>query len=583
MKRFWSMLLCLAMVLSLGVTALAAEPVEEEISLLPDNAEPLSYTIGSGTRTPAVDLPQESATSTGNGLTLVEPRVSEEEIDFSSAILIAGEVSDNSIMTADVADNQAPVGKPSIFVINPESMIDGQYTTATIFYIATRWNNQDLCYDPEGGPLFLATNNFPAGYITELNDEDYGTYAGYAVRIFNRGSYFFQFAISDMYNGMTPVTSLNLNIISRGVFETIDGSLTSATAVDRHSITVDYTNTDTYCLSLLRKGTGGFKVTVYDENGTQCGTSTVSDLHTGNRAKGAIELKRPEGVTGSYSYSVSVAAVDKYFSAGDTTYRLAYGAEDQKVYFFEDVSDSIELPYYVPYRDMLKDHDYRSICDLTPSDYGDYYKITTKGPETITLTQRRDYFRFKILSTSTFETLYDSRDLQPYDPYGSSSSVPFECISVKVNFTPGESYYVVVYSPEGVGAPYGYEISVGDRQLISRSAEYTIPEMSFVKGTPRMLNFKLTPVTGLSGYVNTVDYSAHTATAYNMHGSQFSVLSPGTSTWRTNVPHTRSIDFGFKSGQPLVNCGGTWQLRLTPTESGTYPGAKITVYYMCEI
>lgn len=185
-----------------------------------------------------------------------------EIIDFSNAIDVSKQLisvdtesraeinGQTELMPYAVSENQPPVADPAVFVLNPESARDGFYTTDTVFFIATRWNNTDLCYDPEGGSISLAyDDSFPGGYISV---ERQPTYEGYYIQIFNHGKYPFIFAFTDENGGMSEIFTINFDIISRGVFTPIEGSLDSMTDIKEYDISVDYSVADEYSIGLLR-------------------------------------------------------------------------------------------------------------------------------------------------------------------------------------------------------------------------------------------------------------------------------------------------------------------------------------------
>lgn len=186
-KRISSMLLCLGILLStisLNAAAADSEIAEGGVISLGD----ISVQSETVNEMPTVNLEEGKST------------ISFNNVDFSKAIEVpttiteaSNEVALDSGLAENVdptalPENQAPVGTPELLVLNPDSMRDGKYTTDTIFFIATRWNNTDICYDPEGGPIEMVfESSIPSGYVQKLVDETYGTYAGYAIQILQPG------------------------------------------------------------------------------------------------------------------------------------------------------------------------------------------------------------------------------------------------------------------------------------------------------------------------------------------------------------------------------------------------------------
>lgn len=523
---------------------------------------------------PTVDLSdsQVRISDDNSGYVILPDTPTDQSLDTSHVVDITSELVESGASPIDSPENQAPVADPFMFVGNPESMRDGKYTTDTWIMIATRWNNQDLCYDPEGGPLSLVTTeDFPLGYITPVADTDNGTWAGFVVKIFNTGNYPFLFAFADNYGGISRSFYLDLDIISRGVFETISGSV-AAGNTETHTITVDYSSASEYTLGILRKSTTGFIVTVYNPDGTECGKASNGIV------RDQIILPKPSGVTGEYTYTVSVST---YVNTGEASYKLAYGPSNQSIYFFEDVSDSVVLPYYETYRDYKQQANLSDTSRMLPSNYGDYYEITATGTERVTLETNYDNYCFKILDYTSLETLYDGANLSVFKPDPSINA----CYKrADLKFTKGEKYYVVVYCPTDVTAKGVYSISVGEPRTVSATKEWEIHEQTVVKGTTYTWNFNVTTPTNNPGYADKIRYSGSGA-GWPYEGGYYSVLSPGTSTWvRNPSKYAREIKYNYTNlNSPLVNAVGQWKLRFTAQETGTYPGATLMLTYYYEI
>ena len=522
-----------------------------------------------------------------NGVTL-------SNMDFSDAVEIpiaslreGAQTEDDPMYLADIdaqdlPENQPPVAEPQLFVMNPESMKDGQYTTETLFFLATRWNSTDLCYDPEGGPISLIYNDssFPSAYIRYYED-NYGTMAGYAILIFNEGTYPFAFAFMDQYGGASEPVGLNFPIIRRGYFETIEGELLGQNQTLEYEIPVDYSEAATYCLSLLRTGTGGYTVTIYDENGEECGSSYCQGTGaTGNYKDIAksIQLEKPSGITGQYTYIAKVKANSSGYVSGDTNFKLVYGAESQKQYFFEDVANVMDLPYYnMPrhYQDDAAEY----VRRVAPSDYGDYYKITTTGPEVVTMSSTYGQHRFKILDPNTFETLFDSSSLETIQFVDGGSYYT----RAKINFEKGATYYVVPYIPAGESIRGAYSISVGERRVSISSEEVTLSPAQFVKGQEYIWSFELSIPTQNKAYADSVVFRA-TQVGWLWEGNYFWVKTPGGSQWNQSGRLNSTMNFNFKnSNVALVRADGQWQFKLVAGQTGRYPGTTIRVTYYFEI
>lgn len=561
-----------------GTKATDAEPspldksVEEEIELkITDSTDYSDYV-----ECPTIDLPVRELTGE---FTIIDDAPVFQNLNFSDALDITAEVVESSsILPMDVPENQAPVADPYIFVGNPDSMRDGKYTTETWFFIATRWNNIDLCYDPEGGPLYLAfTEDFPAGYITPLADTNYGTWAGYVINMFNVGTYPFLFAFQDAYGGMSQLFLIEFNIISRGVFETIEDSTTSAIEKS-YPITVDFSAASEYTIGLMVTDPGGFNYWVYDADGVQYSWGNCQYYSSAPVIRQSVILKKPEGINGEYTFTLKIAGISSV--EGACSYKIVYGTSDQRAYFFEDISNSIELPYYNTVRDYTNEQSYQYCCWSFPSDTGEYFKINATGTERVTLLANDEGFYFKILDGNTLETLYDGKNLPTYKHSQYSLYKRAD-----LNFTAGKTYYVVVYHPEYISKKIAYELSVGDPVTISTTQQVSIPESEFTKGTTYTWTFNLETPTGGAGYADEVRYNGSGAGWPYEQGGYYYILSPGTSDWKSNgSQYGRFVKYYYENlNNPLVNAVGQWKFRLTAGQTGTYPGQDVYISYYFEV
>ena len=603
MKRVISIMLSFVLLLSFSLTAANASSNETMTLNEPTAVDNLPNEVGveqniqlsiseDYVMPETVNLPakQEDTLSNGKGTTILNATETiYQELDLSNAVDITSEVlgnqtalkvAESDVVTIDLPENQPPIADPAFFVLNSETMKDGKYTTETMFFIATRWNNVDLCYDPEGGPIYMVYNSsFPAGYIIPLEDP-YGTYAGYAIKIFNKGTYPFVFAFADMYGGASGAFGINFDIISRGDFEIIEGSLSSVNDKKTYEITVDYSTANQYDIGFIRTGTGGFTVEVYDSNGEKCGTGNCWGPGTPHQyVKTNISLKKPTGVSGNYTYTVQITTKESSYVEGDVSYRIAYGETSQKYYFFEDVSDYLDLPYYHTIRNFdQSEAEYVSNSPL--SEYGDYYKFTATGTEAVTLTSTYGQYRYKILDCTTLETLYDGANLTTFK----ASEYSSYSIRVDINFVAGETYYVVVYDPNGTDFRGGYSIMVGDPKVYYESTSVTLGATNFVSGGTYIWTFTLNTPNGRPAYVDSVYYHG-SAAGWPMEGGYYSVLTPGKSTWRTNSPmYYTTIDFNYDDPYtPLVTANGEWKFRIIAAKTGTYPGNTMSISYWFEL
>lgn len=364
----------------------------------------------------------------------------------------------------------------------------------------------------------------------------------------------------------------------RGDFQVFDGTLDSSSDVKTYHITVDYTTESEYCLGILRTGKSGLDVTILDSDGIECATQHCDGPGSSQGIQRVISLKKPDGATGDYTYTVQVSSSDSTFVAENGNFRIAYGPASQKYYFFEGVTNSVDLPYYHSVRNTDQiEADYSSTGPL--SEIGNYYKIEGRGTETVTLYTTDKECRFRILDGETLTPLYDCVDEVP-NQYGNNN---IYSIRVDFDFALGETYYVVVYTPKGISNRTIYNITVGEPKLVAGSLRLELPSKHFVKGETYEWTFNLTTPTSGLGYVESFTYNGSSA-GWPYEGGHFYITPPGKTTWLSNVLYNSSIKFNFDDiNVPLVRADGQWKLRIIAGKTGTYPGSTVRLAYWYEL
>lgn len=475
-----------------------------------------------------------------------------------------------------IEGNQAPVANPILQPLNPEVQIDGEYTTESRFFLFTRINDQELCYDPDGDTINLAwiEEDMPKGYITEVHQP---AYDGYLIHIFNKGTYPFVFAFYDSFNELSPLLSFEFNIRGRADCQVINGELSAEGQVDIHPVVLDFSEIESYNFTLLNIGGSACKLEVLDEN-----NEVISFVENDNPAcfqsiKNWIPISRPENMTDNivtYSLRVTRRTNDPN---GDFRYQIVYGDRGQKDYFTEDVSNAIDLPYYHSIRDYdhAKEPEYQDYSVLT--DLGQYYYIETVGTERVTLVSQPLKYNFKILDSKTMETLVDSaKQLSHYKPAEDS---PINIIGGNINFPAGGSYYLVVYNSPEMPHEGKYSIMVGEPKRYTTSLKLTIPETACVEGTPQTWTFDLAPYVGEDAYVNFVSYFIPGLDWVSSPGRiHYRVKTPGKTTWDTAYMY--KLDYHYENTSvPLTQANGKWYFQIIPGKTGTLPSKELTIYY----
>lgn len=596
MKRLLALMLGLLIALPAGISTTSASYYENDSIIADPTATTPLYTYDIEERVPvstdyeesenlAVREPLELNTIKDRSIPArdmseyQDPNISEPIILPNAQLRNISAESSIGVENVSVIDNQTSVCAPELGIFNSDSMKGDLYTTETDLIILTRYNNVDLCYDANGGPLqFTLLNDFPLGYIKYDSDPN-GTWKGYRIKIFNAGIYQLQFQFSDSSGAIFGPVTLPFEVVRRGEFETISDSFSSATDTKTYPITVDYSVADEYCIGVLRTGKSGFSVSVYDSNGDLYGRNYADGPFYQQDISGKIDLPKPDGATGEYTFQVVVSSKESTYVDGDSSYRLAYGAKSQQRYFFEDVTDSMELPYYTKFRNRQQNIPEYINRTTKTSDYGNYYRFTAKGTEVVTLASTYGYYRFKILHATEFFTMFDSDEslAPPHHIDGNNTSY---ISTAELNFEAGQTYYVVVYDPEptAMNSRGTYEIMVGERKVFPAVYQREIPSMPVTSGNQYSFNFTVTAPNGRAAYAEFISYSAKSLG----WGTYYDALTPGAYNWR--LSSSKYIKFGYENEtNPLVKANGQWGLRFKPTSTGTYPGATLIVHYWYEL
>lgn len=169
-KRVFSMLLCIAMLFSMSTVAFAVDNPTSAIDLTQsESLEPIT----------GATLRQYSST-----LSLTSDMVATNGIEQT--------ISNNGI--ALLAENQAPVAALYTVVLNPESMVNGNFTTETQLAWLWSYNGVNYTYDPDGDLIV----DMRIGGIS--NSDIIGTITGdigFATQFQAAGQYVLTFQVQD--------------------------------------------------------------------------------------------------------------------------------------------------------------------------------------------------------------------------------------------------------------------------------------------------------------------------------------------------------------------------------------------------
>lgn len=564
--QIFSLLLAVLFVFC-GIPAIAAEPQQESTDQVVS------------TNIPAIDKNGPSIEKDQGNIVLQENITSStarlEQIELSPE-LKESLYSKSNIQTQgdSITPRQAPINNSDVYIINQESLRDGFLTTGTNLLIATKIGGVILAPGPDEAHLETSVyDGFVIGY------EDDGSTAGYIVNFFIEGHYEFAYAFVNSNGEWSEAVGYEFDVLPQGVFETIEGTLPDSDTVDTHEITVDYDASSSYTIGMLRTGTNGFVTTVYDEAGEKVNSAECSDPSSSQRIRTSIDLPKPDGITGDYTYTVEVKAK----SSGKTNigYKLAYGSYTEKAHLFEGFFNMVYLPYYHTVRDTSKvEAEYSS--NHLASDIGDYYLFDVSGneKETITMTTTYDNYRYKVLNAHTLETIIDTKQAAAFrDPdlgrsYYLRTDRPLD----------KGTYILVVYKVRDTAYPGIYSIAVGQPKVKFAESKVTISPKSVVKGETYEWDLEMASPNGRAAYLDVVFYSASGA-GWPIEGGYYSFRPSNSNTWFRN-PQTffPEIKFNFQDPSKAVyRADGKFSFAFTANKTGAYKGSKLSIRYYYEI
>ena len=110
-----------------------------------------------------------------------------------------------------------------------------------------------------------------------------------------------------------------------------------------------------------------------------------------------------------------------------------------------------------------------------------------------------------------------------------------------------------------------------------------IPDRTVSAGTTYTATFNLAAVNDGPMYVDRIGYHGYSVD-WAPEGGHFSVLSPGKSTWVTNILYHSNIEYNYWDSDTVpVRADGEWALRFTAAKSGTCTGRWVRIFYATEL
>lgn len=183
-KKIISLLLCMTMLASVGVTASAAD-LEGTVDIITGNSQTITQDMLKQNY-PEIAVPDK--------LLLASENISEDSVDNDVAVM---------------AENQPPVAELRTSILNPESMVNGKFTTETQIAWLWSYNGQNFTYDPDGD----AITDIKIGGIA--NADILGTLQGnigFVTQCKTAGQYQLSFQVQDARGALSNIAKYGFTI-----------------------------------------------------------------------------------------------------------------------------------------------------------------------------------------------------------------------------------------------------------------------------------------------------------------------------------------------------------------------------------
>ncbi len=338
------------------------------------------------------------------------------------------EESITSSITSDMGiERTAPTAGLVPWILNEESLVDGQITTDTIIV---------FFYDDADEDGDTIVNRYVDGSAVNfiLGEVD----GGFAMQITVAGSYQLLYQVEDSAGEFSRAIGYTIDVIDAPVveqYQVFEGSFSSASDSTTYEFSVDFTEMDSAAVCLVRKGYVGTTIEVFDENGNQ-----VFIRSTGTRqAKNWGFIDKPSSDATVCNYTV--VAKPKSYEDRASDYRIIVGDKAETELMMSGIENTVLLEQYYEAKTNLENSSY------VPN-VGEYwFKYTRESTSVITILSNVNDIRFKILDASATNVLYDSAEHSNTHKTTFVGSGGFTCAEkARLTTVVGTEYYLVVYS-----------------------------------------------------------------------------------------------------------------------------------------
>lgn len=470
------------------------------------------------------------------------------------------------------------------YVLNPESLKNGQITTDTQIAWLWSYNGKNYSYDPDGDPItgyYFA--GIPKGYVLGMLKDNSGTPFGFVTQCSDARHYDLQFQVADGKGAFSNVVVYSFDVVNVEDYTSFTGTFQSKDEVQTHSVTIDFSKTPSVAVCLVRTDFKGVTADIKDSGNNIVKTINI-DGDTGNQGYSGsswVTFSKPSGSPDVCNYSVDV----KPLGSDTGSYTLSVGSSDYIEAMISGVKNSVPVSYYAESMGTYKKTTNKNnvcIINYNPNKKESFYKFTGAGEMTISALSDDPNLRFKILN-SELQSLYDSNtDNNAHRTKCLTNRQA--CEKVKVTTQQGETYYLVLYTPKALqttqttyqgGCVY---LTVGEPALSVDGLHITIPSVSATRTDySQYVPFTISDVPSTaSPYRIDVIADSDKLGNWDIKRSDSDTVYSGYCISKTNIP------YDWDSNQHL-KLSGTWYFRYLSRFQTSTIQPKILFTYLYEI
>ncbi len=437
----------------------------------------------------------------------------------------------------NIQEQSAPIAGLEAYVLNVETLKDGNLTTETeIAWFFT--GDADIYY--YGG--------FQRGYIIPLEE----TTEYFITKFYTPGTYQILCYGENTDGEQSDMVGYTITVVSEFDCQTIEDNVTSATDSKSYSIDIDFTDMKAAAICIVRTGKSNVQLKVTDENGSEIKHSST----TNKVPKRWIYIDKPSADAGICHYTVTVSAQSYNQESG--AFRVMIGDKEDTEAMMGGLENAVEI-------DIYRFKEGNSINSTYSPNNDEYWFITSMPyPTVFTLLSYNSNLRYKLLDMDTLDVLFDSNDSRWTKMHSNRFTGSFSYAEkVTMKAFAGEKRYLVIYnnSPSSITGVRESEFCFGAGQPMYGMESEKVYSSSVTVNSSSYSSTSLKADT--SNFANTgVAYKAiiNGVSIGNMEG--WRLKGPESSAYQSAIGKT-IIEYTFTPGGSFnTKVKGTWNLGI---------------------